>query len=85
MVISGYVLWGKAVHNEPAAAVADKAHWTNLQHVSSITGLTLNNYYEKSKKKKRYGIVGQPFKAYLVFVPGNSSDLFFVCYSVTVA
>jgi hypothetical protein len=32
MVDSGYVLW-VAVYNEPAAAVADKAHWTGRQHV----------------------------------------------------
>lgn len=53
--------WDKAVHNEPATAVADKAHWTGLQHVIIITGLTLYNY-ENKKKKKRYGIIGQPLK-----------------------
>jgi len=43
------------VHNEPAAAVADKAHWTGLQHRVIITGLTLNNYEKKQKGKKSMG------------------------------
>lgn len=46
------MFFNEAVHNEPAAAVADKAHWTGPQHKVIITGLTLYNYEKKQKEKK---------------------------------
>jgi len=38
MVLSRICSFEKTVHNEPAAAVADKAHWTGRQHKIIITG-----------------------------------------------
>jgi hypothetical protein len=48
------LFFNKAVHNEPAAVVADKAHWTGLNTKSSSRA-SRSTIMKRSKKKKGMG------------------------------